>query len=30
MSTGTSITTFDVPVRVGEKINTSLSPSVKR
>ena len=27
MSTGTSITTFDVPVRVGEKVNASLSPS---
>ena len=27
MSTGISITTFDVPVRVGEKVNASLSPS---
>lgn len=27
MSTGTYITTFDVPVRVGEKVNASLAPS---
>ena len=27
MNTGTFITTFDVPVRVGEKVNASLAPS---